>query len=329
MDKSNFIEVFAGCGGLSLGLIKAGLKPLLLVDNVKDCVETLKLNHPEAKVENIDVTKLHLNEYKGKVNILTGGIPCQSWSLAGKRLGLKDKRGNLFMDFIRLVKECEPSIFVIENVYGLLTHDKGNTFKMLSKMLSIDDTYSINYKLLNSNDYNVPQNRKRVFIIGTKIEKMLVYEFPEPFNIGSTLKDAFKNIPECNECSKYPDKKIKLFEKIPPGGCWINLSKSEQTEYLGKSIDSGGGKRGILRRLSMDAPSLTLLTTPSQKQTERCHPEEVRPLNIREYARIQTFPDDYKFHGSISSKYKQIGNAVPVNLAYHIGLSLINIGFLV
>ena len=328
MDSETFIEVFAGCGGLSFGLIKAGFKPILLIDNDKDCVKTLKLNHPDIEIKQKDVTELHLDKYKKKVHVLAGGIPCQSWSFAGKRLGLKDKRGNLFMDFIRLIKECEPSIFLIENVHGLITHDNGETFKMLKKMLSIDNTYDIYYKLLNSNDYDVPQNRKRVFIIGTYKKNKLIYEFPQPFNQGTKLINVLKNIPLCSECYKYPEKKLKLFRKIPEGGCWINLSKDEQKEYLGKSINSGGGKRGILKRLSMNEPSLTLLTSPSQKQTERCHPVEDRPLNILEYARIQTFPDSYKFYGSTSSKYKQIGNAVPVNLAYHIGLSLMNIGYI-
>ena len=328
-QNDTFIEVFSGCGGLSTGLIKAGFRPLLLIDNVKDCVKTLQLNHPNTDIKQMDVTKIHLNNYKGKVHILAGGIPCQSWSYAGKRLGLEDSRGNLFIDFIRLIKECDPNIFIIENVHGLLTHNKGKTFNILKKLLTIDDIYNIDYKLLNSNDYDVPQKRKRVFIIGTKKEKKLLYTFPEPFNIGTTLKDAFKDIPKSSEGSTYPLKKIELFRKIPQGGCWINLNIEEQKEYLGKSMESGGGKRGILRRLSMNEASLTLLTTPSQKQTERCHPTEDRPLNIIEYARIQTFPDDYKFYGSKSSKYKQIGNAVPVNLSYHIGLSLMNIGYII
>ena len=112
---------------------------------------------------------------------------------------------------------------------------------------------------------------------------------------------------------------------IPQGGCWVNLPENLRREYLGNSYNSGGGKRGILYRLSMEKPSLTLLCTPSQKQTERCHPLEERPLTIREYARIQTFDDDYEFAGSINSQYKQIGNAVPVELARQIGVCLINL----
>jgi len=324
---TKFIEVFSGCGGLSTGLIKAGFEPLLLVDNDKHCIATLKLNHPKTKIQQIDVTKLHLNKYKNKVHLLAGGIPCQSWSLAGKRKGLDDKRGNLFYDFIRLIEECEPNIFLIENVYGLLIHNKGNTFKILQEALTLEGKYELKYKLLNSNDYDVPQKRKRVFIIGMKTKLKYAYEFPEALKYKPVLTDAFKNIKETDECAKYPQKKIVLFNQIPQGGCWINLSLDDQKEYLGNSFNSGGGKRGILRRLSMTEPSLTLLTTPSQKQTERCHPIETRPLNICEYARIQTFSDDFLFSGSTNNKYKQIGNAVPVNLAYHVGMSLRDIGF--
>jgi DNA (cytosine-5)-methyltransferase 1 len=328
--ENSFIEVFAGCGGLSTGLIKAGFNPILLVDNDTNCVKTLKLNHSTSEYTKIlkeDVTKLDLTEYKNKVHILAGGIPCQSWSLAGKRKGLDDKRGNLFFDFIKLIKECIPDIFLIENVYGLLIHNRGETFNYLIDLLSIDNQYEIKYQLLNSNDYDVPQKRKRIFIIGLKKDLNCKYSFPKSCKNKPTIKDAFYNIPkdfEYTQCSKYSDKKIEFFKKIPSGGCWIDLDEKDQKDYLGNSYNSGGGKRGILRRLSFDEPSLTLLTSPSQKQTERCHPSEIRPFNIREYARIQTFPDEYKFYGSITSKYKQIGNAVPVNLAYHIGLSISN-----
>ena len=112
-------------------------------------------------------------------------------------------------------------------------------------------------------------------------------------------------------------------ELIPPGGYWKDLSDKNQREYMGNSYFMGGGKTGMARRLSWDEPSLTLTCAPAQKQTERCHPVETRPLNVREYARIQSFPDDWEFAGSMSSQYKQIGNAVPVNLGFHLGKSLI------
>ena len=138
------------------------------------------------------------------------------------------------------------------------------------------------------------------------------------------MKDALKDVPE-SEGTKYSEEKKKVMELVPEGGCWINLPEDIKKKYMGNSLNSGGGKRGIARRLSWDEPSLTLTTSPCQKQTERCHPSETRPLKTREYARIQTFPDNFVFEGSISSIYKQIGNAVPCMLGYYLGLSLIHI----
>jgi len=181
--------------------------------------------------------------------------------------------------------------------------------------------YKVYYKCLNANKFNVPQKRERVFIVG--VLKTFKNDFEFPKEEGSpVLRDVLYNVPQ-SEGAKYPDNKVKLFKMIPQGGCWINLPEKLQKDYLGNSYYSGGGKRGILYRLSMDKPSLTLLCTPSQKQTERCHPLEERPLTIREYARIQTFDDDYEFIGSLSSKYKQIGNAVPPLLAYAVAKEII------
>jgi DNA (cytosine-5)-methyltransferase 1 len=132
-----------------------------------------------------------------------------------------------------------------------------------------------------------------------------------------------KNVPDSPGTS-YSEKRKKIMELIPPGGCWIDLPIELQKEYMGKSFYSGGGKRGMARRISWDEPCLTLTTSPSQKQTERCHPEETRPFTVREYARIQSFPDDWNFKGGISSQYKQIGNAVAVKVAEAIGKQLIS-----
>ena len=208
MKNYTFIEVCAGGGGLSTGLCKAGFTPLLLNDNDKNCCETLRLNHPDINISHEPMENLYLSEYIGKVDLFTGGIPCQAWSHAGLRKGLDNPRGELMVKFIEMLNKLKPKVFMIENVKG-----------------------------------------KRYY--------------------------------------------------------------------------TGGGKRGILQRLSMEKPSLTLLCSPLQKQTERCHPLEERPLSIREYARIQSFDDDYNFYGSVVSQYKQIGNAVPVELAKYIGISLI------
>lgn len=316
-----FIEVCAGAGGLSSGLIDAGFTPLLLNDNNKDCCETLRRNHQGANVVCKSMDELDVSAFIGRVDLLCGGVPCQSFSQAGQRRGLEDPRGKLMLKFADMIRLLLPKMFMIENVKGLVTHDGGNTIQSVVDTLNIDGLYDVTYKVLNASDYRVPQKRERVFIIGLKKDQQIHFEFPNTIPNKVILRDILSNVP-ISPCAKYSQEKIDLFRMIPQGGCWVNLPENLQRQYLGNSYYSGGGKRGILYRLSMDKQSLTLLCTPSQKQTERCHPLEERPLSIREYARIQTFPDEYEFVGSITSQYKQIGNAVPVELARHVGKSL-------
>ena len=318
---ATFIEVCAGGGGLSSGLIKAGFIPLLLNDNNKDCCATLLKNHPGSNVICNKMSDLNIDKYINKVDLFTGGVPCQSFSQAGSRKGLNDPRGQLMIQFVDMLHKILPKMFMIENVKGLITHDKGNTIKEIIKLLNKENLYNIEYKLLNSHDYGVPQKRERIFIIGILKTTNINFEFPKTYPIKPVLKDILCNVPS-SIGAKYTEAKMVLYKMIPQGGCWINLPEPMQRTYLGNSFFSGGGKRGILYRLSMDKPSLTLLCTPSQKQTERCHPLEERPLTIREYARIQTFEDEYIFIGSMASQYKQIGNAIPVELAKAVGLEL-------
>jgi len=322
--KYTFIEVCAGGGGLSSGLIKSGFIPVLLNDNNNDCCKTLKRNHPDANIICSSMDKIDYSKYIDKVDLLTGGVPCQSFSQAGLRKGLEDPRGDLMLKFIDILNLIKPKIFMIENVKGLLTHNNGDTIKKIINILNKNNLYNITYKCLDASKYDVPQKRERVFIIGLLKSINHSFEFPKESIQKKILKDVLYNVPISNGAT-YNQEKQKLFKMIPQGGCWINLPENLQKEYLGNSYNSGGGKRGILYRLSMEKPSLTLLCTPSQKQTERCHPLEERPLTIREYARIQTFDDNYEFIGSINSQYKQIGNAVPVELSRHIGKELIKL----
>ena len=319
--KYTFIEVCAGGGGLSSGLIKAGFTPILLNDNNNDCCKTLKKNHPTINIICDSMDNIDYSKYIGKVDLLTGGLPCQSFSHAGLRKGLEDSRGNLMFTFSNILNIISPKMFMIENVKGLLTHNNGETIKTIINIINQNDLYNITYKCVDASKYNVPQKRERVFIIGVLKTIHCNFEFPEESINKKVLKDVLYDVPISNG-TKYSQEKQNLFKMIPQGGCWINLPENLQKEYLGNSYYSGGGKRGILYRLSMEKPSLTLLCTPSQKQTERCHPLEERPLTIREYARIQTFDDNYDFVGSIHSQYKQIGNAVPVELAKYMGEAL-------
>jgi DNA (cytosine-5)-methyltransferase 1 len=311
------VELFAGAGGLALGLEKAGLKHELLVEIDKDCVSTLRHNRPEWNIVHDDIKNVDFTNINAE--IVTGGFPCQAFSYAGKKLGFEDTRGTLFFEFARAVKEIRPKICLAENVEGLVRHDKGRTLETMINILT-NLGYNIQYKVLNSVNFNVPQKRKRIILIGTCNGFNFIY--PKPNNRILTIKDALKNVPESDGIS-YSVKREEVLKLVPPGGCWIDLPSDIKKEYMGKSYYSAGGKRGMARRMSWDEPCLTLTTSPSQKQTERCHPDETRPFTIREYARIQTFPDEWIFKGGKSSQYKQIGNAVPVTLGEILGRQLI------
>lgn len=320
--EPTFIEVCAGCGGLSSGFMNAGFKPLLINELDKTFCKTLKKNHPEANIVEGSMTTLDLKPYKGMVDVLQGGVPCQAFSQAGERKGLLDPRGKLIVEFNRLIHECEPKMFLVENVKGLTTHNKGETFKNIIELFKNNGAYTLYHKVLNAKDYEVPQKRERVIIIGIKSEITKEFTYPEKSKKVVLLKDVLCNVPE-SIGAKYPKAKAEVMKLVPQGGCWVDLPKDIQKSYMGeKSLAAGGGKRGIARRLSMNEQCLTLTTSPCQKQTERCHPTETRPLNVREYARIQTFPDSYIFEGSMANQYKQIGNAVPVKLAEALALKI-------
>jgi DNA (cytosine-5)-methyltransferase 1 len=312
------IELFAGAGGLALGLEKVGIDTVAYIEIDKFCCETLKKNRPLWNVVNSDISTVDFSKYKGTIDIVTGGFPCQAFSYAGKKLGFNDTRGTLFHEFARCVKEVEPTVFMAENVRGLLSHDGGRTFKTIVSVLE-NLGYDVQHKVLNAAYYGVGQKRERIVIIGTKGNAS--YKFPVPETEMTTLRTVLKNCPE-SEGQQSSARKKAVLDLVPPGGCWVDLPLEIQHEYLGKSIHSGGGKRGLARRISWDEPCLTVTCSPSQKQTERCHPDETRPFTVREYARIQSFPDDWEFCGGIGEKYKQIGNAVPVELARRVGATL-------
>ena len=324
------IELFAGAGGLAIGMEKAGIKCAALNEIDKWACQTLRENRPNWNVLEGDIKSFNFSDYKNKVDIVTGGFPCQAFSYAGKKLGLEDARGTLFYDFARVVKEVNPPICIGENVKGLRSHDKGKT---LRGMVSILDEIGYNVvpvKILKAINYNVPQKRERLILVGVRKDIDINYEYPKPHLKIYNLYDALRkselydsDVPQ-SDGAKYPEHKKEILDLIPPKGYWRDLPLELQKSYMGKSFYLGGGKTGMARRIGWDEPSLTLTCSPAQKQTERCHPDETRPFTVREYARIQTFPDNWKFKGSISQQYKQIGNAVPCNLAQEIGYSIVS-----
>ncbi|MEK9908795.1 MAG: DNA cytosine methyltransferase [Candidatus Thalassarchaeaceae archaeon] len=317
MSKFTVLELFAGAGGMALGFERAGLESVALVEIDKDACATLRKNRPGWNVLHQDVSEVDFSKFD--VDVVSGGFPCQAFSYAGKGLGFEDTRGTLFFEFARAIKESKPKIFIGENVEGLKSHDDGRTLRTMVRVLT-DLGYDLQMKVLNATDYSVAQKRKRVFLIGTLPGYHFVY--PTPHEKKIVLRDALKDVPP-SKGTKFSQKRYDVLKLVPPGGCWVDLPLDIQKEFMGASFHSGGGKRGMARRISWDEACLTLTTSPSQKQTERCHPEETRPFTIREYARIQAFPDEWFFEGSITSSYKQIGNAVAVNVAEAVGKQVI------
>lgn len=324
------IELFAGGGGLALGLEKAGFKHAMLNEFEPAACATLRQNRPEWNVIEGDVNNIDFSQWRGKVDFISGGFPCQTFSYAGKGAGFNDARGTLFFQLARAVKEIQPKMFMGENVRGLTAHDGGRTLQVIKGSIAELGYTLIEPRILRAICYKVPQKRERLLLIAIRNDyaDKVKFEWPSPYNRVMTLRDAFfkgelydTDVPE-SPCQKYPEKKQRVMEMVPEGGDWRDLPVEVQKEYMGASFYLGGGKTGMARRLSLDEPSLTLTCAPAQKQTERCHPTETRPLSVREYARIQTFPDDWEFAGNLAAQYKQIGNAVPVNLAWAVGRAI-------
>ena len=323
------IELFAGAGGLALGVEKAGFDTLGLIEFDADACETLKLNRPEWNVIHDDIANiscLDLEEYfgieKGELDLLSGGAPCQAFSYAGKRLGFEDTRGTLFYHYAVFLQKLQPKTFLFENVRGLLTHDGGKTYQTMLNVFE-DAGYTIQRQVLNAWDYGVAQKRERLITVGIRNDLVdrVHFNFPKPHDYKPVLRDILQDVPS-SPYTPYGEKKRQIFELVPPGGYWRDIDPEIAKDYMKSCWYMEGGRTGILRRLSLDEPSLTVLTSPSQKQTERCHPLEARPFTVRENARCQSFPDEWEFCGSVMSQYKQVGNAVPVNLAYEVAVEI-------
>ena len=328
--KFSTIELFAGAGGLALGIEKAGFRTLGLIEFDKDASNSLRVNRPDWRVINEDIANisgLDLEEYfrikRGELDLLSGGAPCQAFSYAGKRLGLEDARGTLFYHYAIFLQKLQPKMFLFENVRGLLTHDKGRTYATITNIFE-QAGYTIQKKVLNPWDFGVPQKRERLITIGIRNDLLdrVTFNFPKEHDYKPVLRDILLDCPE-GPGVPYGENKRKIFELVPPGGYWKDIDPEIAKAYMKSCWNMGGGRTGILRRMSLDEPSLTVLTSPSQKQTERCHPLEARPFTVRENARCQTFPDEWRFCGSVQSQYKQVGNAVQTLMARAIAKEVI------
>ena len=314
------VSLFTGAGGLDLGFEKAGFKVAWANEFDKSIWETFEANFPHTKLDRRSIVDVQSDEIPETDGII-GGPPCQSWSEAGAGRGINDKRGQLFHDYIRLLKDKKPKFFLAENVSGIL-HPKHA--KALSNIIKEFENarYNVSYKLLNANDFDVPQDRKRLIIIGYRKDLGKKFEFPEPQEYKPVLKDAIWDLRKA--------KPAKEGNKTNGDkGLW-----APNHEYMNGGFSSIYMSRNRVR--AWDEPSFTIQAggrhapihpqAPKMKfieQNKRIfipgQEEKYRRLSVRECARIQTFPDDFIFkYENIADGYKMIGNAVPVNFAHHI-----------
>lgn len=340
----NSISLFSGAMGLDLGLIQAGINIKIGQDIDRACIQTMITNHHKVlsgDIRNIDSsTLLHLtNMNTGEPFLICGGPPCQPFSTAGKRLGINDPRGSLFIEFVRMIDEIRPRFFVMENVKGLMSsrlkNESGESTRTKVLDIILDEFKQLNYKtifgVLDAVNYGVPQFRERFVLIGSRDNEPIFLPVPTHFRIHQnkscrwvTLGDTIRDLEhQVGECASFSSSRLKYLKMIPEGGNWKFLPENVIADAMGGAYLSGGGKVGFYRRLSYSQPSPTVVTSPVQKATMMCHPTQDRPLSVAEYARIQQFPDNWIFTGTTSDKYRQIGNAVPIGLAKSIGEMLV------
>jgi len=320
------ISLFTGAGGLDLGFEKAGFKTVWANEYDKSIWETFKYNFPHVNLDKRSITDVPSSDIPD-VDGIIGGPPCQSWSEAGAGRGLCDSRGQLFFEYIRVLKEKEPLFFLAENVSGILSERHDEAFsKILDEFKKLN--YNVTYELLNAHDYDVPQDRKRLIIIGYHKKTGKTFEFPEKSLKKLVLRDAIfdlkkpKPATENNKANEEKDLFAPNHEYMNGGFSTIYMSRNRVRSWDEPSFTIQAGGRHA--PLHPQAPKMLFV-----EQNKRIFvPEKehlYRRLSVRECARVQTFPDDFIFkYENIADGYKMIGNAVPVNFAQHIAKKIIS-----
>jgi DNA (cytosine-5)-methyltransferase 1 len=350
------ISLFSGALGLDLGLERAGFRIAVCVECNRDAAATIRRNRPRVPVLQRPIEDLSTDEIleaaglrPGQAALVTGGPSCQVFSTVGQRGSLGDPRGSLFKEFLRVVREARPSFFVMENVKGILSaavrhrplaergpgypplradEELGSAFaRILNDLRALD--YYVAFDLLNAADYGTPQTRERIVFIGSRDGKPVTlpsrtHGSGPDLTPWVTLREALAGL--CDPDPLYTalgPKKKRFLALVPPGGNWRDLPRRLQRRALGGAYHSWGGRSGFFRRLSWDRPAHALTTKPDSSATMACHPTELRPLSVREYARLQQFPDRWQLEGPMTPQYRQVGNAVPVGLGKKIGKAIL------
>ncbi len=318
------VSFFAGAGGLDLGFQKAGFDVVWANEYDKEIWETYEKNHVNTILDRRSIVNIREDEVPECDGII-GGPPCQSWSEAGALRGIKDKRGQLFFDFIRILKAKQPKFFLAENVSGMLLARHREALKNIKQMFE-DAGYELSFKLLNASDYNVPQDRKRVFFIGIRKDldfkfQFSTFTFPK-ISLKETIKDLEKGVLPALEKNKTNGNNciVPNHEYMIGGFSTIFMSRNRVRSWDEQSFTIQAGGRHA--PLHPQAPKMQFVE--QNKRIFAPNKEHLyRRLSVRECARIQTFPDNFIFYyDKVSAGYKMIGNAVPVNLAEFLAKSI-------
>lgn len=348
-----YISLFSGAMGLDLGLERAGFNMVVANENDPGAIKTIRKNKPRLPLLECGIETLSINDFNnaaGKniknIPLIVGGPPCQAFSIMGRRKGLADERGTLIYEFIRIIGEARPDVFVMENVRGLLSMSilppstttgnenwkkkQGSLFKhILYEFSKIG--YRVDTFIVNSANYGAPQVRERVICIGNRHNHRAIFPQPQYSNRPEdglpkfiTLREVIGNnfVDTDTTLMNFSPRKLNYLSMVPPGGNWRSLPIEVQKKAMGKQYYLKGGRSSSWRRLSWDYPSPTVHTLPNHATTSMCHPGELRALTVGECAAIQEFPKTWKIEGTPSERYRQVGNAVPVRLGEITGFTV-------
>lgn len=319
----NLISLFSGAGGLDLGFEKAGFKIAMANEYDKGIWDTYEKNHTAPLIKG-DIRNIKESDFPDEIDGIIGGPPCQSWSEAGALRGIEDERGQLFYDYIRILKEKQPKFFLAENVSGMLANRHSEAVKNIISKFE-DCGYDVTINLVNASDYGVPQDRKRVFYIGFRKDLNIKFEFPKPTTPNKedklTLRDAIgdlvgKEVPALPKNKTNGKLEILNHEYFTGAYSTIFMSRNRVRSWDEPAFTVQASGRQC--QLHPQAPKMEFI----EKNRRRFVPGYeylYRRLTVRECARVQGFPDDFEFiYTDVDYGYKMIGNAVPVNLAYEI-----------
>ena len=318
------VSLFAGCGGLDLGFEKAGFDVVWANEYDSSIHATYRLNHPNTQLCTLDIREIQTNDIPDCDGII-GGPPCQSWSLGGKSLGIEDDRGKLVYDYIRIVKDKKPKFFIMENVPGMVTPRHINAFNEFLNLFR-SAGYIVKYELMNAADFQIPQDRQRVIIVGTRNDLNVEYLFPTKLDsLPVTLLRAIGdlNFPP----TPYYNERVNVENNVIPNHDYY--TGPYDSKFMARNRVRGWDELSFTIQaqaknepLHPQAPKMVYVSSNERKFVE-VKENLYRRLSVRECARIQTFPDSFRFiYEKVTDGYKMVGNAVPPRLAYYIALSI-------